>query len=265
MVGTACYLAPEQVTGAPVGPPADIYALGLVLLECLSGHTEYEGTEVEVAVARLSRPPTVPAEHGPSWQQLLTAMTDYHPSNRPDAMDCARRLHDIAQTASADTARRDTGRSGVPRVAVPDTEDAGLSTTEMSTARRQRGRTSTRLPRVGKVPAGLGAAGAAGVVLTALMLTTPAGTAGEPIPESAPGQSPTVLSPDNDREQHGQAPVITDKTPAPITKRSPHVGGVNSPKATAAAPAQNDKPKHRGKARNKSKADVSVGKPAKAK
>ena len=60
-VGTASFLAPEQVTGAPVGPPADVYALGLVLLECLTGRREYPGNAVEVALARLHRPPEVPA------------------------------------------------------------------------------------------------------------------------------------------------------------------------------------------------------------
>ena len=60
MVGTASYLAPEQVAGEPVGPPADVYALGLVLLECLTGQREYAGSTVEVALARLQRPPQVP-------------------------------------------------------------------------------------------------------------------------------------------------------------------------------------------------------------
>lgn len=64
MVGTACYLAPEHVAGTVVDHAADIYALGLVLLECLTGRTDYEGSYVEAAVARLSRPPTVPGEFG---------------------------------------------------------------------------------------------------------------------------------------------------------------------------------------------------------
>ena len=62
MVGTASYLAPEQVEGEPVGPPADVYALGLVLLECLTGEREYAGGTVEVALARLHRQPSVPAD-----------------------------------------------------------------------------------------------------------------------------------------------------------------------------------------------------------
>ena len=38
MLGTPAYLAPEQVEGREIGPAADVYSLGLVLYECLSGH-----------------------------------------------------------------------------------------------------------------------------------------------------------------------------------------------------------------------------------
>ena len=60
-VGTASYLSPEQVTGSHVGPLSDVYSLGLVLLECLTGRREYPGNAVEVALARLNRQPVVPA------------------------------------------------------------------------------------------------------------------------------------------------------------------------------------------------------------
>ncbi|MCW2500201.1 MAG: putative serine/threonine protein kinase, partial [Frankiales bacterium] len=61
MVGTASYLAPEQVAGEPVGPATDVYALGLVLLEALTGKREYVGPAVEAAMARLHRPPAIAA------------------------------------------------------------------------------------------------------------------------------------------------------------------------------------------------------------
>jgi len=55
-VGAAvgCYLSPEQVTGSAVGSPADIYALGLVLLECLTGQGEFSGDPVAAAAARVA-------------------------------------------------------------------------------------------------------------------------------------------------------------------------------------------------------------------
>ena len=43
VIGTAAYLSPEQARGAEVGPPTDVYALGLVLLESLTGRREYPG------------------------------------------------------------------------------------------------------------------------------------------------------------------------------------------------------------------------------
>ncbi len=42
-IGTPAYLAPEQVRASGVGPEADVFALGLVLLECLTGHRAVPG------------------------------------------------------------------------------------------------------------------------------------------------------------------------------------------------------------------------------
>jgi serine/threonine protein kinase len=91
-IGTAAYLAPEQVVARDVTPAADVYALGLVLLECLTGEVEYDGSEVEMALARLSRPPKVPATWGPQWRAVLSAMTATEPADRPTAARCAELL-----------------------------------------------------------------------------------------------------------------------------------------------------------------------------
>lgn len=48
-VGTLDYAAPEQIRGEPVGPPADVYALGCVLFECLTGRKPFD-RETDVAV-----------------------------------------------------------------------------------------------------------------------------------------------------------------------------------------------------------------------
>ncbi|MCE7009472.1 serine/threonine protein kinase [Kibdelosporangium philippinense] len=73
LVGTAAYLAPEQVRGQDVAGQADIYALGLVLLECLTGQREYPGNEIETAVARLHRPPTIPDDLPPDLHRITGA------------------------------------------------------------------------------------------------------------------------------------------------------------------------------------------------
>jgi eukaryotic-like serine/threonine-protein kinase len=99
-IGTVSYLAPEQVRGEDVGTAADIYALGLVLLECLTGAPEYPGSSAESAVARLSRPPHVPTTVPQSWTDLLTEMTAYDPAARPSACEVARILPDLPTTTS---------------------------------------------------------------------------------------------------------------------------------------------------------------------
>ena len=85
LVGTAPYLAPEQVAGDEVGPAADVYALGLVLAECLTGRPCFPGTQIEAALSRLHRPPPLPPDV-PAWlRQVLAAMTAREPAARPPA------------------------------------------------------------------------------------------------------------------------------------------------------------------------------------
>ncbi|MFJ6671528.1 protein kinase [Actinosynnema sp. NPDC091369] len=96
LVGTAAYLAPEQVLGQDIGTPTDVYALGLVLLECLTGRREYDGSEVEAAVARLHRPPVIPDDLPADVRDLLAKMTASAPDERPTAHDCAQVLQGTA-------------------------------------------------------------------------------------------------------------------------------------------------------------------------
>jgi serine/threonine protein kinase len=89
IVGTPAYLAPEQVYGGRLGPAVDVYALGLVLLECVTGRREYDGaTKMDAALARLDRPPRIPTGLPPALAELLRAMTDLEPIHRPSARRC---------------------------------------------------------------------------------------------------------------------------------------------------------------------------------
>ena len=97
VLGTPAYFAPEQVAAEPVGPSADVYALGMVLLECLTGQRAFEGTPMEVAMARLSRGPEIPGWISPGWRTLLTAMTARKPADRPAAVDVAVALRAVGE------------------------------------------------------------------------------------------------------------------------------------------------------------------------
>ena len=83
-IGTMAYIAPEQLQGGEVGPPTDIYSLGLVLIECLTGRRVFDGPPAEAAAARLSRDPDVAGLPGP-WPGILRAMTARDPNARPTA------------------------------------------------------------------------------------------------------------------------------------------------------------------------------------
>lgn len=85
VVGTAGYLAPEQAEGQGVTPAVDVYALGLVLLEALTGEREYRGTPLERATANALRPPRLPARLGPGWLRVLRSMTARTPAARATA------------------------------------------------------------------------------------------------------------------------------------------------------------------------------------
>ena len=64
-MGTARYLAPEQVNGRPTDPRTDVYALGLLMYEALCGHPPFGGdTEIATAMARLTT--SAPAGRAPS-------------------------------------------------------------------------------------------------------------------------------------------------------------------------------------------------------
>ncbi len=97
-IGTAAYMAPEQVEGAEVGPPADLYALGLVLLECLTGEQSFDGPPNEAALARLTKDPVIPDSVGVRWKALLGAMTARDAATRPTAEEVASRLRTADET-----------------------------------------------------------------------------------------------------------------------------------------------------------------------
>ncbi|MFF5157854.1 protein kinase [Streptomyces sp. NPDC000348] len=113
LIGTAAYLSPEQVLGRPVGRPADVYALGLVLLECLTGRLEYGGGPLEAAIARLHREPVLPDSLPEDFAALLRNMTALDERDRPSARECAGTLTVLAGAADAVSAPSATRATSV--------------------------------------------------------------------------------------------------------------------------------------------------------
>ncbi|MDR2984189.1 MAG: protein kinase [Nocardiopsaceae bacterium] len=109
LVGTPAYLAPERVAGQPAGPASDLYSLGMVAYECLTGQVPYTGTAMEIALAhRLQSLPPLPTSVHPDLVRLITAMTARDPAHRPA---------NAAEVATRAGALRDALRSGSARAA----------------------------------------------------------------------------------------------------------------------------------------------------
>jgi eukaryotic-like serine/threonine-protein kinase len=96
IVGTIAYLAPEQILGTQITPAADIYALGLVLLESLTGKPVYpEASNIKSTLTRLHRPPHIPPTVPAHLAALLATMTDTDAHQRPTAEQCADTLRKL--------------------------------------------------------------------------------------------------------------------------------------------------------------------------
>ena len=97
VVGTAKYLAPEQLTGNPLDGRADVYALGVVLYEMLAGVAPFvSDTDAATALARLQMAAPSLRRHRPDLPDQLTDLVDRMleraPARRPDTDSVAHAL-----------------------------------------------------------------------------------------------------------------------------------------------------------------------------
>jgi serine/threonine-protein kinase len=74
-IGTAAYVAPEQASGTVVGPAADLYGVGLLLYEMLTGRPPFEGdTPAAVLYRHVHEPPRPPSQLRPGLSPALEAV-----------------------------------------------------------------------------------------------------------------------------------------------------------------------------------------------
>ena len=117
VMGTARYLAPEQVRGEPADARADLYAVGLLLYEMLAGRSPFTGdTDAAAALARLASPPAPVSAHRGDVPPDLDAIV-----LRCLALDPEQRYPD-ADALGAVLGRVERAESAMAEAAPPATE-----------------------------------------------------------------------------------------------------------------------------------------------
>jgi serine/threonine-protein kinase len=217
IMGTAYYISPEQASGQSVTPASDIYSLGIVAYECLTGRRPFDGdTPVSVALAQVSQdPPALPAELPASVRDLVMQMLAKNPADRPaSAGDLGRdamALRPTLAAAATEALAAPEPTRTLPVVEAPPTGPDGAGPgasagyAEQTTVVTPRLGTDTdpgfRLPDVSRVPHWLpyaiGLAVAALVVLLVVRacgsdLASTAGTPGESASDAGPTAAATV-------------------------------------------------------------------------
>ena len=123
LLGTAKYVAPEQVQGHLVDGRTDLYALAIVLTECLTGHVPFEGPdERAVALARLRQVPAPVRRVRPdvpvALDELLAAALSPRPNDRPPTAaafrDALQRIADAAPRRAATSSQPTDATAALP-------------------------------------------------------------------------------------------------------------------------------------------------------
>ncbi|NOK32634.1 serine/threonine protein kinase [Corallococcus exercitus] len=193
VLGTPDYMAPEQIRGGAVGPATDLYALGIMAFQMLTGARPFQGENVQVMFAHVEQaPPRLSSKvEGipPEFDALVLQLLEKDPAKRPASAEVVRQRLKVLSLG------RPPGTLGLGVPAVTKREEP-----TSPTAPRPPGLAALLADRRKVAP--LAAAVVAGAVLVATGLWW----------LTRPGEAPPRLAP---RPPMPVAPVVV-KTPDPV-------------------------------------------------
>lgn len=162
VLGTASYISPEQAMGERATPLSDIYALGVVAYQCLSGYRPFEGDNpLEIAMRHVrEQPPPMPPDVPPSARAVVERAMNKRPADRyPNAAAFAQEARRVAVQLGTSAPQPALAAAGSPgRAPVPAPAPASVTrplasplgpggyaghSGDIGSVRRQRGGPST--------------------------------------------------------------------------------------------------------------------------
>jgi serine/threonine protein kinase len=215
MVGTPAYMAPEQIVGTGIVPATDLFSVGAVLYELLSGEKPFDGDSLQNVMYRIVSKPTpplptaelgLPAELGVVLDRALAKDAG---DRYPSAVEMANALNKVR----AGLDRNSLAPASVPLRSVIDTALAQRRATSEHAAQEQ------NASRRGFALAGFGV-GLAGVALAiAMLLNRPIPTS--PSSASATSSSAPAAPPVSAREATPPTDRPSEQTPATRSASGP--------------------------------------------
>ncbi len=147
IMGTPLYMSPQQCMGEKVDGKADVYALGAMMFEMLSGHPPFEGNATSIIVAHVSSPPPDLSREAPKTPRevklLVEKLLDKDPAKRPTMLQLLEDLRQLERAHPMEAAAQSVGTdANDPTRMHPEIKVSNEAATQISVA--QPGRSASK-------------------------------------------------------------------------------------------------------------------------